>query len=52
MTANFFVAAMTIQCAIAAVLYYFDQQYPLAMMYGGYTVANIGILWIALRSAT
>ena len=44
---NFLVAAMAVQCLIAAILYYFSGKYPLAIMFGGYTVANIGILLAA-----
>jgi hypothetical protein len=44
---NFLVAAMAIQCLIAAVLYYFNGKYPLAVMFAGYTVANLGIIWAA-----
>ena len=47
MTANFLVAAMAIQCAIAACIYAYQAQYPFALMFAGYTVANLGIIWAA-----
>ena len=51
MTPNFIVAAMCVQCALVSVMYLYQHQYPLALMFAGYTVANGAITWIAIKSA-
>ena len=43
------VLLMALQCAAACVLYYCDGQTPQSLMFFGYTIANAGILWTALR---
>jgi hypothetical protein len=50
-TPNFIVAVMGIECAAVAVMYLFQKQYPLSLMFAGYTLANGAIYWIASKSA-
>jgi hypothetical protein len=47
--ANTLVLLMAAQCAAASVAYLLDGQDALALMFFGYTIANGGILWTALR---
>lgn len=47
--ANWMVLGMGIQCVIAACLYALDKQWPHALMFLGYSIANGGILWAATR---
>lgn len=47
--ANILVLLMAVQCFAAAVLYAMDKQSAQAVMFAGYFVANLGILWTALR---
>ena len=47
--ANFLVMLMAAQCAAATILYALDGKNALSLMFLGYTVANAGILWTALK---
>jgi hypothetical protein len=50
--ANWLVVLMGVQCAIASVLFLTEKQYPLALMFGGYTIANGAIAWASLKLAS
>jgi len=47
--ANWLVLAMAVQCAIACALYVAESRWPHAVMFAGYTVANAGIIWAAIK---
>lgn len=47
--ADFLVLLMLAQCAAACVLYALSGKHAHALMFLGYTIANAGILWTALK---
>lgn len=44
---NLLLWAVTAAYAVQSVLYAWNGQYPLALVVGGYTVANCGLIWAA-----
>ena len=47
--ANALVLAMAFQCAAAAVCYELEDKHAQALMFTGYVIANLGILWTAMK---
>jgi hypothetical protein len=47
--ADWLVVGVTITYAVAAVLYAVKRNWPSCVVFAGYAVANVGVLWALVR---